>query len=76
MEKSPSISGQMFDVNTRLWQQAKGKKALFASLFLKDDNVYDEHIHENTYHFKGAMFADSLGRFRVEYTPFTGNGIL
>lgn len=76
MEKSPSISGQMFDVNTRLWQQTKGKKALFASLFLKDDNVYDEHIHENTYHFKGAMFADSLGRFRIEYTPFTGNGIL
>ena len=75
-EKTPSLSGRMTDIHARIWQHTKGRKALFASLFLKNDSVFDTHLHERTYLFRGAMYADSLDRFRIEYEPFTGEGIL
>jgi microcompartment protein CcmK/EutM len=76
IEKQPSISGRMYDLQSRIWRKAGEKKALFAYLYLKDDSVYDAVLKERTYQFRGSMYADSLGRFRIVYEPFRGEGIL
>ena len=75
-EQNMMIYGQMTDLKSTIWQKAKGRKALFATLFLKDSLAYDKKLAEDTYLFKGSMYADEDGKFRINYSPFYGNAIL
>ena len=75
-EKNMMIYGEMKDLKSTVWKPKKGHKALFASLFLLNDSTYDKNLSEKTYLFKGAIYADSLDRFRINYQPFYGDAIL
>ena len=75
-EKEITVSGQMQDVHNRVWDKKRGRKALFASLFMKNDRVLDEKLGERTYRFRGSMYADSLGRFRIYLPSFQGDAVL